>query len=252
VQKISDGNDLDSIEEAIKKAQQMKSKPSLVIVRTHIGYASPKQDTAAAHGEPLGEDGVMETKKKLGWPIDKKFYVPPEVVPHFKAAVTRGEGYSKKWNNDLKEYRNEHPDLGREFSMISRGELPRDWDKDLLKFNPQEGPIATRSASGLVMNHLSKKLPHTLIGGSADLAPSTKTLLIGYGDFGFGSYCSNNLHFGVREHAMGAIVNGMALFGGIIPYGATFLIFSDYMRPSIRIAALMNIPSIFIFTHDSI
>jgi transketolase len=252
VQKVSDGNDLDSIESAVREAQKVKDQPSLIIVRTHIGYASPKQDDASAHGEPLGEDALKATKKRLRWPADKSFYVPGEAAVHFKKSATIGAKTEEGWNKLLKAYKKEYSDLAQNFERIVNGELPRDWDNDLPIFAPDGKPIATRAASGKVMNTLSKRLPHYLVGGSADLAPSTKTILMGYGDFGFGAYCSHNLHFGVREHGMGTIVNGMALHGGTLPYGATFLVFSDYMRPSIRIAALMSVHVIFIFTHDSI
>jgi transketolase len=252
VQKVSDGNDLDTIESAVRKAQKVKDHPSLIIVRTHIGYASPKQDDASAHGEPLGEDAMKATKEALGWPVNKAFYVPDKAAAHFKKTASNGAKTEERWNNLLKDYEKENPDLAQDFTRIVKGELPRDWDKDLHLFSHDDKPIATRAASGKVMNALSKRLPHYLVGGSADLAPSTKTILMGYGDFGFGAYCSHNLHFGVREHGMGAIVNGMALHGGTLPYGATFLIFSDYMRPSIRLAALMKANVIFIFTHDSV
>jgi transketolase len=252
VQKVSDGNDLDAIESAVREAQKVKDQPSLIIVRTHIGYASPKQDDASAHGEPLGEDALKATKEALGWPADRAFYVPDEAAAHFKKTAANGARNEERWEKLLKDYEKENPDLAQDFTRIVKGELPRGWDKDLHLFSHDNKPIATRAASGKVMNALSKRLPHYLVGGSADLAPSTKTILMGYGDFGFGAYCSHNLHFGVREHAMGAIVNGMALHGGTLPYGATFLIFSDYMRPSIRIAALMSAHVIFIFTHDSI
>jgi transketolase len=252
VQTVPDGNNLEKIEKAIKNAQAVKDKPSLVIVRTHIGFGSPKQDDASAHGEPLGEEALLATKEKLGWPTGKSFYIPDEALAHFKETAQKGIDFEKEWNSLLDSYRKENPYLAQDFERVVKGELPKDWDKDLPFFSPDEKTIATRSASGKVMNFLSKKLPHYLVGGSADLAPSTKTLLMGYGDFGFGSYCAHNLHYGVREHGMGAIINGMALHGGTLPYGATFLIFSDYMRPSIRLAALMKNHVIFIFTHDSV
>jgi len=252
VQKVGDGNDIEAIEKAVKKAQKVRDQPSLVIVRTHIGYGSPKQDSASAHGEPLGKDALKATKKALGWQADNTFYVPPEAEEHFNRSKLKWEGAMKEWNKTLKSYREFYPDLAADLERIIRGELPEGWSRDLQQYPTDDKPVATRSASGQVMNALSKRLPHYLAGGSADLAPSTKTLLIGYGDFGFGSYCAHNLHFGVREHAMGTIVNGMALHGGTLPYGATFLIFSDYMRPAIRLAALMGVHSIFIFTHDSI
>ncbi len=249
---VANGNDMLAVDKAIRRAQAEKDRPSLIIIRTHIGYGSPKQDSGAAHGEPLGEEAVKATKEKLGWPEQPTFHIPQEVLEHFREAIKRGEEYESDWSVLLKRYRKEHPDLAQEFERVVKGELPHDLYKALPVFKTEDGPMATRSASGKVMNALARKLPHYLTGGSADLAPSTKTLLIGYGDFGFSKACASNLHFGVREHAMGAIVNGMALHGGVMPYGATFLIFSDYMRPALRIAALMKAHSIFVFTHDSI
>ncbi|MFQ5987782.1 MAG: transketolase [Dehalococcoidia bacterium] len=252
VQHVANGNDLDGIEKAIKEAQAEKDRPSLIIIRTHIGYGSPKQDSASAHGEPLGPEALKAAKEKLGWPLKPAFYIPDEALSHFREAMQKGAKVETEWQALLGSYRDEHPDLAADFDRLMRGELPDNWKGNLPAFSPKDGPIATRSASGKVMNTLAKKLPHFLVGGSADLAPSTKTILIGYGDFGFSKACAHNMHFGVREHAMGAIVNGMALHGGTIPYGATFLIFSDYMRPALRLAALMQVHSIFVFTHDSI
>jgi transketolase len=252
VQELADGNDLGGIEKAILTAQKEKTRPSLIVVRTHIGFGSPKQDSASAHGEPLGPDALKATKEKLGWPLKREFYIPKDALNHFKESLERGAKRESAWKDLLDKYHREHPDLADEFEQVVRGELPLDLDGALPIFKSEDGPIATRSASGKVMNALAKKLPHTLMGGSGDLAPSTKTILTGYGDFGFSQACAHNLHFGVREHAMGASVNGMALHGGVIPYGATFLIFSDYMRPALRLAALMQVHSIFVFTHDSI
>jgi transketolase len=195
---------------------------------------------------------LKKTKEKLGWPLKPDFYIPEDALNHFKEGLEGGTKLESDWKNLLDRYHKKHPDLASEFDQVIRGELPSDLDDALKIFKPEDGPIATRSASGKVMNALAKKLPHTLMGGSGDLAPSTKTILTGYGDFGFSNACAHNLHFGVREHAMGASVNGMALHGGVIPYGATFLVFSDYLRPSLRLAALMQVHSIFIFTHDSI
>jgi transketolase len=249
---VPDGNDLDGIERAIGSARRTSDRPSLVIVRTHIGYGSPKQDTGEAHGEPLGPEAVEATKRKLGWPPKPPFHVPPGALEHFREAIARGAASEAEWGNNLERYRREDPDMASRFDRIMRGQLPDYMDEAVPVFSPDDGPIATRSASGKVMNSLAKVLPHSLAGGSGDLAPSTKTLLIGYGDFGFSQDCSRNLHFGVREHAMGAVVNGRALHGGLVPYGATFLTFSDYMRPAIRLSALMGVHSIFVFTHDSI
>jgi len=223
----------------------------LIMVRTHIGYGSPKQDTAAAHGAPLGEEDLKLTKEKLDWPQEPSFYVPPEVLSHYREALKEGEEAENEWKVLFEKYAKEFPKLAREWHKFMNGELPEGWDKDLPAFDPNGGPIATRTASGEVLNAVAEKIPN-LFGGSADLAPSTDTYLKGLGDFLKSNYKGRNLHFGVREHAMGAILNGMYLHGGIIPFGATFLIFSDYMRPPIRLAALMNIPVIFAYTHDSI
>ncbi len=246
---VADGNDLNAVESAIRAAKA-DPRPTLIDVRTHIGYGSPKQDSAAAHGEPLGPEETKATKQKLGWPVDAAFYVPEEARAHFRQAVERGSRYHQEWADCLRQYRKSYPELAQQFEQQISGELPAGWDASLPTF-PADKPMATRAASGKVMNVLAKTLP-TLVGGAADLAPSTKTLLDGLGDFSAANACGRNLHFGVREHAMGTIVNGMAVHGGIIPYGSTFLIFSDYMRPSLRLAALMDAHSIFVFTHDSI
>ncbi len=251
VLRVPDGNDLAEIERAIGAAQADKERPSLIIVRTHIGYGSPKQDRAEAHGEPLGAAALRATKQALGWPLEPPFYIPDEALAHFRRALERGARHEAEWQARLEAYSREHPDLAAELKRMLRGELPEGWGVDLPVFSPKDGPIATRAASGRAMNALARRLPN-FTGGSADLAPSTKTTLIGYGDFGLDEACGRNLHFGVREHAMGAIVNGMALHGGLIPYAATFLVFSDYMRPALRLAALMQAHAVFIFTHDSI
>jgi transketolase len=248
---VPDGEDLDAIDAAIRLAQAETSRPSLISVRNHIGYGSPKQDTAAAHGEPLGANATKETKQKLGWPLQPAFYIPDEALVHFREAVTRGAAQQREWSEMFASYRRAAAQMGEQLERSLRGELPSDWDADIPVFHPDLKGIATRDASGKVMNGLAERIPE-LMGGSADLSPSTKTTLIGYGDMGFGKDVGRNLHFGIREHAMGGIVNGMALHGGLIPYGATFLVFSDYMRPALRLAALMRAPSIFVFTHDSI
>ncbi len=248
---VANGNDIDAIEQAIHAARSELSCPSLILVRTHIGYGSPKHDTASAHGEPLGEEALKATKKNLGWPLEPEFYIPKEVKAHFQTAITNGANSEKEWSEMVDAYQREHSELAATFRRLLRRELPSGWDENLPFFSTKEGQIATRDASGKILNALAEKLP-ILIGGSADLNPSTKTMLMGYGDFGFDQFCGRNIHFGVREHAMGAIVNGMALHGAVLPYGATFLIFSDYMRPPIRLAALMQTHSIFVFTHDSI
>jgi len=248
---LPDGNDLDALEHAIENAKKEKNKPSLIIVRTHIGYGSPKQDTASVHGDPLNADEVKETKKFFGFPIDKSFYVPDEIYENFKKIKLRGLEENKKWEELFLKYREKYP---QEYDLLNKyisGNINKELLKNLKFFDTTEQEIATRVASGKTMNLIEKYFTE-FIGGSADLAPSTKTTLEGYGSFGIGSLCTRNIHFGVREHAMGAIVNGMALHGGLIPYGATFLVFSDYMRPAIRLAAIMKTHSIFVFTHDSI
>jgi len=249
--RVADGNDLDSIETAIANAQDEKEKPSLIMVKTIIGFGSPKQNTGAVHGEPLGPEAARRTKEFFDWPMDQEFFVPEEVSAHFRTALDRGRAWEDEWLNLLAEYRQNHPEEADRFDREIKSELPPGWEKGLPVFDPADGKTATRSASGQVLNALAPHLPH-LIGGSADLAPSNKTMLKGCGDLGLGRPDGRNIHFGVREHAMAAMVNGMALHGGVIPYGGTFLVFSDYMRPALRLAALMGVPSIFVFTHDSI
>ena len=252
VQQIDDGNDLEAITRAIRAAQGEAGRPSLILVRTHIGYGSPnKQDTAAAHGEPLGFDEVRLTKENLGWPLEPTFLIPGEAITHFRQAVQEGEKWEKEWNALFQSYENAYPQLAEEWKRAISGELPAGWDNDIPTFPADAKGMATRAASGMVLNAIAPHLP-TLIGGSADLAPSTKTLIKGSNDFQADHYGERNMHFGVREHAMGGILNGMALHGGVMPYGATFLIFSDYMRPAIRLAAMMGLKIIYVFTHDSI
>ena len=247
---VSDGNDLPAIESAIGEARAEASRPSLICIRTEIGYGSPKHSTAGAHGEPLGADALKLTKQTLGWPLSPTFYIPDEARSHFAAAVERGNRQQVEWERLLEDYGRKFPDLAPQLKQSLSGELVDGWDQGLPVFSPG-GTVATREGSGKVMNALAERLPQ-FMGGSADLNPSTRTTLIGYGDFGFDEYCGRNIHFGVREHAMGAIANGLALHGGILPYCATFLIFSDYMRPPIRLASMMQTHVIFIFTHDSI
>jgi len=251
VQTVPDGNDLDAVEAAIRLAQAHEDQPSLISVRNHIGYGSPLQDTAAVHGEALGPENVKATKEKLGWPLQPDFYVPEAALAHFREAGGRGEELEGEWKERLEEYRSRFPKLAQDLQQMISGKLPQGWDADVPVFPADPKGMATRDASAKAMNALAGRV-QSLVGGSADLAPSTKTTLTAYGDMGMGSNCGRNLHFGVREHGMGAVVNGMALHGGIIPYGSTFLIFSDYMRASIRLAALMNTHSLFVFTHDSI
>lgn len=247
-----DGCDLQSIEAALHAAIEDTRRPSLVICRTVIGFGSPQQGTAKVHGEPLGEANVQAAKDTLGWPQKPLFHVPEKVRVHMGLAVERGRSAERDWKEKFSRYAAAYPGDALAFERQLRGELPPDWDQDLKDlFPPGSKAAATRASSGAVLNALAKRA-EGLFGGSADLAPSTKTLISGCADFSREHYEGRNLHFGVREHAMGAIAGGMALHGGVIPYTATFLIFSDYMRPAMRLAALMGIHVIYVFTHDSI
>jgi len=248
-----DGMDPASVESAIRAAQAETERPSLIVCRTVIGYGSPnKAGTAAAHGEPLGEEEVRLTRKNLGWPYDEPFIVPEKVRAHMGQARERGRLRQAEWEARLEEYHKAFPEEYDRLQADLRGDLPQGWEDTLTDlFGDAEKPIATRAASGQVLNAISKSV-NCLVGGSADLAPSTKTLLKDRGDFGPQDHCGPNLRFGVREHAMGAIANGMSLHGGIIPYTGTFLVFYDYMRPPIRLAALMGIRVIYVFSHDSV
>ena len=247
-----DGYDLAAIAGAIRAAQAETTRPSLIVARTHIGFGSPhKQDTAEVHGSPLGEEEVRLTKQNLGWPVEPPFFIPDQALAHFRQAVERGRKWETDWQARFAAYAAAYPELAAEWEMAMHGELPPGWDASLPVFKPEDGPVATRSASGKALNALASRLP-TLIGGSADLAPSNNTYLKGFGDFEADTLHGRNLHFGVREHVMGAILNGLALHGGVIAFGGTFLVFSDYMRPAIRLAAMMRLPAIYVFTHDSI
>ena len=247
-----DGFDIAAIEAAIRQAQADTERPSLIICKTVIGYGSPAQATAKVHGEPLGEEGVRAAKENLGWPQEPTFYVPDDVLAYMRQAVERGQAMEREWKQRMEAYAQAYPDLAAQFQAQLHGDLPKDWDEGLDNlFPPDTAPMATRNASGQVLNALIQRV-HALTGGSADLSPSTKSILLGYGDFGWDEYCGHNMHFGVREHAMGAIAGGMALHGDVIPYTATFLTFSDYMRPPMRLAALMVLRVIYVFTHDSI
>ncbi len=264
---VGDGNDLGAIDQALRAARAESGRPSLILVRTHLGYGSPnKQDTFEAHGSPLGEEEVRSTKRNLGWPTEPAFLVPDRALAYFRQAVERGAQAETAWNARFAAYAEAFPDLARELGQVLRGEVPAKWDVDIPVFPADAKGIATRVASGKVMNAVAAHLPE-FIGGSADLDPSTHTALAGLGDFeppgvsardrqgsegGGWSSGGRNLHFGVREHAMGAILNGLAAHGGTVPFGATFLVFSDYMRPAIRLAALMGLHVIYVFTHDSI
>jgi len=254
-QVIDDINGMDTaaIDRAIDKAQEDNRHPSLIICRSIIGYGSPnKAGTASCHGEPLGVEEVRLAKENLGWPYQEPFTIPPEVLAHFRQAQERGRQQQAQWQARLEAYREAYPDEARQLEEDLSGELPEGWHHDLSDlFKGGDKPIATREASGRVMNAISQKV-HSLAGGSGDLAPSTKTILKNHGHYSFKDYSGHNIHFGVREHAMGAIANGMSLHGGIIPYTGTFLVFYDYMRPPVRLAALMGIRVVFIFSHDSV
>ncbi|KPL23643.1 MAG: transketolase [Anaerolineae bacterium SM23_84] len=266
IQRVDDGNDISAIDAAITTAKAEASRPSLIMVRTILGYGAPnKQGTFKAHGSPLGADEVRAAKKNLGWPTEPTFYLPDEAMVHFRKAVAQGRQWEAEWAKGFSRYQAEYPQLAAQFKRAMAGELPETWDQDLPTFADAD-PLPTRRASEAVLQALAANVPE-LFGGSADLNPSTYTWLKGYGDFqagdwnpedkqgavgGVWGYGGRNLHFGVREHAMGAIAGGMALQGGLIPYTATFLVFSDYMRPPMRLAALGQAHVIYVFTHDSI
>ena len=251
VQRVENGNDVAAVDAALQRAKE-DPRPSLIAVRTRIGYGLPKKEgTAEAHGEPPGDEELLGAKNKLGWPLEPRFYVPDDILDHFRQAVERGQAWEAEWQERLARYRADYPELAVELQRRLAGALPAGWDHDLPDFPVDPKGMATRVASGKVLNVLAERIPE-LMGGSADLAPSTKTIISGSPAFQAGSPEGRNFHFGVREHGMGATVNGMALHGGVIPYGATFLIFSDYMRPSVRLSALSHYPCIWIFTHDSI
>jgi len=247
---VEDGNDLDAIEAAIREAQSVGDKPSLISVKTVIGYGMPTAGTRKAHSDAPGEEAVRETKRHLGWPEDKQFYIPDEALQHFRAAVDRGARQEAEWNALNESYQQQHSDLGQQWRSMMKGELPADWETHLPDFKDAK-PVATRVASGEVINALAPHL-QMLIGGSADLGVSNNTDIKSGGDFEAGSYEGRIIHFGVREHAMGSTLTGISLNGGLIPYGGTFLTFSDYMRPAIRLAALSEVQVIYVFTHDSI
>lgn len=251
VQRIDDGNDLEAIERAISAAQNVDDQPSIILVRTHIGYGSPnKQDTAEVHGSPLGEDEVVRTKRALDWPEDKKFYVPDDVREYMLEAMEQGQTWQSEWEEMLGQYSEEYPELRQEWDRWWSGTLPDDWDVDVPAFDAGS-TIATRKSGGAVLNAIAQRVTN-LVGGSADLTPSNKTDFDGAEDFQRNNYEGRYFRFGVREHAMGAALNGMALHGGLIPFGGTFLIFSDYMRPSVRLAALSGAHVIYVYTHDSV
>jgi transketolase len=263
---VEDGNDLDAVNAALDAARAETTRPSLIVVRTHIGFGSPEQDSFKAHGSPLGAEDVKRTKQALGWPLDPPFDVPAAALEHFRRALARGEQAEAGWHSRMRDYAEAFPELCAELQGRLRGDLPAGWDAEIPFFPADNNGMATRVAGGQVMNAIATRLP-ALFGGSADLDPSTHTALQGLGtynpplrvgedaqgsDAGGWSQAGRNLHFGVREHAMGAIVNGLAAHGGYLPFGSTFFIFSDYMRPAIRLAALMGLHVVHVFTHDSI
>lgn len=264
--KLVDGNNLEDVDDAIREAQTITDRPSLILVRNHIGFGSPaKHDTFHAHGSPLGKEEVAATKTALNWPTQEDFFIPTEALEHFRGAVSEGQEKQKAWEELYRRYQQAFPEEAKQWSQIMGGALPERWKEDLPSWKPEDKPVATREASGKVLNVLASRIPN-LVGGSADLNPSTKTAMSGLGDFEppmdrpatqgqvgpTWSYSGRNFHFGVREHAMGAAVNGLAAHGGVIPFSATFLVFSDYMKPAIRLGALMRIRAIYVFTHDSI
>ncbi len=266
VLEVADGNDLEALIQAIEEAKRDTERPSLIMVTTHIGYGSPKQDTFEVHGSPLKPEEAVETKRFFGWPLDQEFYVPPEVLTHMREVIEEGERKEKEWRELFAAYAREYPEEAKMLEMMMEGKLPEGWDRDLPVFTPDAGALATRSVGGKILNILADRIP-SLIGGSADLDPSTNTVLKGKGSFqapgavpsgtqglvdGPLGYEGRNIAFGVREHAMGAILNGIALHGGLIPFGATFFVFSDYMRPAVRIAALSHCKVIYVWTHDSV
>jgi transketolase len=249
---VDDGNDIDAIYNAIQAAKAQTGRPSLIVLRTHIAYGSPnKQDTADAHGAPLGEEEVRLAKKSLGLPEDALFNIPDAVWNNFTQCVEAGREAEAGWQEKFQAYNKKYPDMAIKWVDAMSGFLTTGWDEDIPEFSVSDGPIATRAASGKVLNAIASRLP-TLIGGSADLAPSNKTFLDTSHEFQKDAYDGRNIRFGVREHAMGGIMSGMFLHHGLRPYGGTFLVFADYLRPALRVAAIMNIPVIYVFTHDSI
>lgn len=252
VQYIDDVNDLSAIKKAVKKAQNATDKPSIIVTKTHIGFGSPnKHDTSEAHGSPLGDEEIKLTKRNLGWPEDKFFYIPEEVSDHFKSVTKRGRKAENKWNKLYSSYKTKYPEAALLLEKYMHGDFGDEWIAHLPKFEDDGKKIATRSAGGKVINSIAKYLPN-LIGGSADLNPSTNTYIKESGAINTGDFNGRNIHFGIREHGMASILNGMALYGGTIPFGSTFLVFSDYLRPAIRLASLSKIKPILVFTHDSI
>jgi transketolase len=249
VQRVNDGNDLDALSKAIEAAKAVKDKPSLIAVRTIIGYGSPLAGTNKVHGEAMGAENTKKTKEALGWPADKAFYVPEEAQKNWLTIVERGKKAEAEWNAIFAEYKKQYPELAAEFERTQAGKLREGWEKTIPVF-PTDKPVATRNAGNVVMNAFAKQVPE-LIGGAADLTASTKTIVKDGGNFHLDAK-GINIWYGVREFGMCAVVNGMAAHGGVIPYGSTFFVFTDYAKPALRMAAIMHVHSIFVFTHDSI
>ena len=250
VSEVADGNDLAAIERAIKDAQKIKGKPKLIRVKTIIGFGMPKQGTSKAHSDAPGAEAVKETKRNLGWPEDKQFYIPKEALAHFRQAVKNGAKLERDWEASVKKYEKSFPELGKTLKDTRTGQLPDGWEKSLPKFDGVEAK-ATRAYSGEVINAIADAVPQ-LVGGSADLKPSNNTYINSSADMQPDRFENRNIHYGIREHAMGSAMNGMSLYGSVIPFGGTFQTFSDYMRPAIRLAALSHIRVLYVFTHDSI
>ncbi len=252
VQRVADGTDLAAVEAAIRAAQAETGRPSLIACRTHIGFGSPnRQDTSKAHGEPLGEEELQLAKQNLGWPAEHAFLVPEEASQEFRKALERGRAWEAEWKTGYEAYAKAFPEEAARWEQYLTRRLPSGWDSVLPSYKPGDAAVATRAVSGKILQALFPTVTN-LLGGSADLAPSNNTYVAGVPEFQAGSYAGRNFHFGVREHAMGSIANGMALHGGLRPYVGTFLVFADYMRPAIRLAALMRVPVIYVFTHDSV
>jgi len=246
------GHNTTAVDAALSRAKRSAGRPHMVICRTHIGYGSPNlQDSARAHGSPLGEAEVRATKEALGWPSQEPFFVPNDVIAQYRLAIPQGERAEAVWHDKITNYSRAHPEEARELARVIAGDLPANWEVALPRFGPEDPAVATRTASGRTLQALAPVIPE-LIGGSADLAHSTRTAIAGYGDFDVGTPEGRNIHFGVREHGMGAMLNGMALYGGVRPFGSTFLVFSDYMRPAVRLAALMRLPVTYVWSHDSV
>ena len=252
VLKVEDVNDLAAMDAAIRKARATTKRPTLIWSRSHIGYGSPEQDNAKCHGEAFKEESYQKVREFYNWQDKEPFHVSEEALAHFRQALERGRDAEEKWNRKFKAYGKVFPEAAARYTMMMDGELPAGWEGSLPTFTAGDADIATRSASGKVMNAIAPAFDGYLVGGSADLAPSTKTIMTDFGHIGPRNFAGMNMHFGVREHAMGAALNGMALHGGVIPFGATFMVFSDYMRPAIRLAALTGLRVIYVFTHDSI